>query len=54
MTDFIRVLNYGLNVLLGIDLVRGICSLFCELGKRCYVQREALAIDDVPIQDVEL
>ena len=54
MTDFVRVLNYSLDVLSRIDLVGGVCALFCELGKRSDVQGEALAIDDMPVQDVKL
>ena len=54
MTDFIRVLNHCLDVLSRIDLVLGICALFCELGKRPDVQGEALTINDMPVQDVKL
>ena len=54
MTDFVRVLNYSLDVLSRIDLVGGVCALFCELGKRSDVQGEALAIDDMPVQNVKL
>ena len=37
-----------------VNLVRRVCPLFCELRKFIHVKREALAVDYMPVELVDL
>ena len=54
ITHFICILHEILNVVLGIDLIGRVGTLLSKLWICTNLEREALAVGDVPIQDAEL